>query len=33
MRVGFDVGWTAKGLRATVIKVYDLYADGVKAEE
>jgi len=24
MRVGFDVGWTSKGLRATVIKIYDL---------
>jgi hypothetical protein len=22
MRVGFDVGWTSKGLRATVIKIY-----------
>ncbi len=22
MRVGFDVGWTAKGLRITVIKIY-----------
>ncbi len=24
MRVGFDVGWTSRGLRVTVIKVYDL---------
>ena len=24
MRVGFDVGWTSRGLRITVIKVYDL---------
>jgi len=24
MRVGFDVGWTSKGLRATVIKIYEL---------
>jgi hypothetical protein len=24
MRVGFDVGWTSRGLRATVIKIYDL---------
>jgi cold shock CspA family protein len=23
MRVGFDVGWTSKGLRATVIKIYE----------
>ena len=23
MRVGFDVGWTAKGLRISVIKIYD----------
>ncbi len=23
MRVGFDVGWTSKGLRVTVIKVYE----------
>lgn len=24
MRVGFDVTWTSKGLRATVIKIYDV---------
>jgi len=23
MRVGFDVGWTSKGLRVTVIKIYE----------
>ena len=23
MRVGFDVGWTSRGLRVTVIRVYD----------
>jgi hypothetical protein len=23
MRVGFDVGWTSKGLRITAIKIYD----------
>lgn len=23
MAVGFDVGWTSRGLRVTVIKVYD----------
>lgn len=23
MRVGFDVGWTAKGLRVSTIKIYD----------
>jgi hypothetical protein len=23
MRVGFDVGWTSKGLRVTMIKIYD----------
>jgi len=23
MRVGFDVGWTSKGLRITTIKIYD----------
>ena len=23
MRVGFDVGWTSKGLRVTTIKIYD----------
>lgn len=27
MRVGFDVGWTSKGLRASTIKIYDLYQD------
>jgi len=26
MRVGFDVGRTPKGLRVSVIKVYDLYS-------
>ncbi len=23
MRVGFDLGWTSRGLRVTLIKVYD----------
>ena len=23
MKVGFDVGWTSRGLRVTVIRVYD----------
>ena len=23
MRVGFDVGWTSKGLRVSTIKIYD----------
>jgi hypothetical protein len=23
MRIGFDVGWTSKGLRITAIKIYD----------
>lgn len=23
MRIGFDVGWTGKGLRVTTIKIYD----------
>ena len=23
MRVGFDVGWTSKGLRVTLIKLYE----------
>ncbi len=32
MRVGFDVGWTSKGLRASVIKIYDLFADTVVPE-
>jgi hypothetical protein len=27
MRVGFDVGWTSKGLRASVIKIYDLFEE------
>ncbi|MGE0824537.1 MAG: hypothetical protein AB7P18_20790 [Candidatus Binatia bacterium] len=27
MRVGFDVGWTSKGLRVSTIKIYDLYQD------
>lgn len=26
MRVGFDVGRTPKGLRVSVIKIYDLYS-------
>jgi len=26
MRVGFDVGWTPKGLRVSIIKIYDLYS-------
>jgi len=26
MRVGFDVGRTPKGLRVSIIKVYDLYS-------
>ena len=32
MRVGFDVGWTSKGLRASVIKIYDLFAETVAPE-
>lgn len=32
MRVGFDVGWTAKGLRASVIKIYDLFQDELVSE-
>jgi len=33
MRVGFDVGWTSKGLRASVIKIYDLFAETVAPEQ
>ena len=33
MRVGFDVGWTSKGLRASTIKIYDLYQDDVSLED
>jgi len=33
MRVGFDVGWTSKGLRASIIKIYDLYQDDIALEE
>ena len=33
MRVGFDVGWTSKGLRASVIKIYDLFAETVAQEQ
>ncbi len=32
MRVGFDVGWTSKGLRASTIKIYDLYQDDIVPE-
>ena len=32
MRVGFDVGWTSKGLRASVIKIYDLFEETVAPE-
>ena len=32
MRVGFDVTWTAKGLRATVIKIYDLFQEDTALE-
>jgi len=32
MRVGFDVGWTSKGLRASTIKIYDLYQDDIAPE-
>ena len=32
MRVGFDVGWTSKGLRASTIKIYDLYQDDIVLE-
>lgn len=32
MRVGFDVGWTSKGLRASTIKIYDLYQDDIIPE-
>ena len=32
MRVGFDVGWTSKGLRASVIKIYDLFQDELDSE-
>jgi hypothetical protein len=32
MRVGFDVGWTSKGLRASVIKIYDLFEETVSPE-
>jgi len=33
MRVGFDVGWTSKGLRVSVIKIYDLFAETVALEQ
>jgi hypothetical protein len=33
MRIGFDVGWTSKGLRASVIKIYDLFAETVAPEQ
>ncbi len=32
MRVGFDVGWTSKGLRASVIKIYDLFEETTAPE-
>jgi hypothetical protein len=32
MRVGFDVGWTSKGLRASVIKIYDLFEETAAPE-
>lgn len=32
MRVGFDVGWTSKGLRASVIKIYDLFEETATPE-
>ena len=32
MRVGFDVGWTSKGLRASVIKIYDLFEETIAPE-
>ena len=33
MRVGFDVGWTSKGLRASVIKIYDLFEETTVPEQ
>jgi hypothetical protein len=33
MRVGFDVGWTSKGLRASVIKIYDLFEETLAPEQ
>jgi hypothetical protein len=33
MRVGFDVGWTSKGLRASVIKIYDLFEETTAPEQ
>ncbi|NOT57155.1 MAG: hypothetical protein HOP18_21345 [Deltaproteobacteria bacterium] len=33
MRVGYDVGWTSKGLRASVIKIYDLFEETVEPDQ